>query len=82
MRHDEQTAERLYRKWCHRLGGSFHPDTRGAEMLPANGRQLTAREIRQFDHDMDEAHALHTNIYALACQVLREEDTPTTATKR
>jgi hypothetical protein len=38
----------ICRKWVRRLGGGFHPDTRGASYTPA----MEAEEIAEYDADM------------------------------
>lgn len=43
------TAASICAKWVARLGLGFHPDTPGADYMPA----LSAADIKQYDADME-----------------------------
>ena len=49
-------------KWASRIGGGFHPDTRGKDYTP----EMSAEEISDYDRDMDELFRIAGDPYAFA----------------
>jgi hypothetical protein len=58
----ELRAYEICAKWVSRIGGGFHPDTRGKDYTP----EMSAEEISEYDRDMDELFRIAGDPYAFA----------------
>ena len=60
-------AARICERWVARLGGGFHPDTRGADYSP----RMTPEQIRQYDHEMELLFSLPGDPYGHGIHAMR-----------
>ncbi len=58
----------ICRKWVRRIGGGFHPDTRGKDYSPA----MSAAEIAEYDSDMNALFANAADPYE--CAIMAMDD--------
>lgn len=58
----------ICRKWVKRIGGGFHPDTRGASYSPA----LEAPTVAEYDSDMEALFGYPGDPYALAVKAMKD----------
>lgn len=58
----------ICRKWVQRLGGAFHPDTRGVDYTPA----LDADDVAVYDHDMESLFKAAADPYECAVMAMAD----------
>ena len=64
----EETMMTICRKWVARLGGGFHPDTRGKDYRP----RMSKEWIAEYDRDMEELFAGGGDPYEWGILAMRE----------
>jgi hypothetical protein len=65
---DSADPHAICRKWVKRLGGGFHPDTRGKDYSP----RLSADEVREYDADMDTLFGVAQDPYECAVMAMAD----------
>ena len=65
---NEAEALRICRRWVAVCGMGFHPDTRGADYVPA----LSPRMVAKYDNDMNKLFELAVDPYAYGVQAIEE----------
>jgi hypothetical protein len=55
-------------KWVKRIGGGFHPDTRGADYSP----KMEPADVEEYDADMDALFLLATDPYECAVMAMAD----------
>jgi hypothetical protein len=63
-----ELARALCLYWAEKLGMGFHPDTRGKDYWP----YLSAKEIAEYDRDMERLFSLAGDPYAHGVEAFKE----------
>jgi len=78
----EQEADRIAAKWVARIGGGFHPDTRGKDYVwfgKGGLRLFTDAEAADYDADMDRLFTIAADPYAHAVKAMHDADSKESA---
>jgi hypothetical protein len=73
----EKEADGIAAKWVARIGGGFHPDTRGKDYVwfgKGGLRLFTDAEAAEYDGDMDRLFAIASDPYAHAVKAMHDAD--------
>jgi hypothetical protein len=69
MKSSEESAAEIAARWIDRFGLGFHPDTRGANYVPA----LSAEDIARYDADMELLFEHAADPYDLSIRAWKEK---------